>query len=673
MPSLKSDLVKRIQRLPKPQRTSDALQPLFEAISNSIHAVQERFGRNVSRRGRIDVNIQRASGRRPLTIVVTDNGIGLDDKNFDAFLTTDTDNKLAIGGKGVGRLLWLDCFEKVLVSSNYVRGRQIRNRSFTFSLGLTDQIGSYEDRIASDQSAELGCRFEFRGLRKNGYFERFPTRLGHVFRHVTSHFLPTFIGLKAPQITVTCADETRVYPEEIQNHIFRTLEEKVDSEDYGPLRIVLMECDKVASSDLKGKHFVHFIAHDRTVKSQSIDGKLGIGYFGEFNDRVFHACVFGRFLDRSVNQERTDFIFEDVVIDNIIKDVCMPFVEAFLREPLAGQKKVQATAIEHIVSAYPSVGFGSTNELQSFVPIGELSDDAIYGHLSRQRFRRDVKQQEAVKHVLSRLREGGVTHDDFAEALREASRSVEETSQRSLAEYVVRRKVIIDFVEILVRKTRTDAQDSSYQREDILHTFICPMKINAVSSNPRIEPASHDLWIIDERLTFSSYFSSDVPFNELAAEFDSEERPDVLIFDKAHGLRYGENPSKVLIVEFKRPGRDNYADNEDPRLQIERYVKRLQSGTQLDMHGRPVRLSQDTVFYGYIVADCVGRLEDWTYSWSRTADGRGRIYRPESGFKGSIELIEWDNLLQDARERNSAFFNHIGVAGPNIFDARRRR
>ena len=70
------------------------------------------------------------------------------------------------------------------------------------------------------------------------------------------------------------------------------------------------------------------------------------------------------------------------------------------------------------------------------------------------------------------------------------------------------------------------------------------------------------LWIVDERLTFARYFSSDVGFSKLSQEFESDERPDVLIFDYVHGLRSAAGASKVLLVEFKRPGRTSYNDDE---------------------------------------------------------------------------------------------------------------
>jgi hypothetical protein len=68
-----------------------------------------------------------------------------------------------------------------------------------------------------------------------------------------------------------------------------------------------------------------------------------------------------------------------------------------------------------------------------------------------------------------------------------------------------------------------------------------------------------------------------------------------------------------------------------------------------------------------VVADIVGKLDDWTFSWRRTANGRGRVYRPDNGFLGSIELIGWDDLLSDARERNQAFFDKAGISGKSLF------
>ena len=669
MISLRPNLVKRVERLPKPTNVTDALQPLFEAVSNAIHSTQSKFGENVLRDGRVTLNVFTDRKKKNIWASVEDNGVGLDEKNWDAFTTTDTDNKIDIGGKGVGRLLWLDCFEKIEITSVYKQGKVFKRRSFKFVLALENQIQDLN--VADEKSGSGSSMFvRFDGIRQNGYHDKFPGRGNFIFQHLTSHFLPAFIGSRCPQISVHVGDETRIYPDAIAEIVYRRDPELVlKTKEYGVLKLTLMECDKIASAALNGSHFVHFIAHDRTVHSQSIDGKLGLKNFGDSGDRVFHGILTGEFLDKNVNQERTAFQFEDAVIERIVNDVCSEHIEKFLEKPLAKLNGEQKEKIKGITETYPSVAFGDLDELQRKIPSGELKEDAIYGHLARERYRRDERQAQKIREVLTRLKEGAADLNAFSAAIADAGKAIEDAEQRSLAEYVVRRKVVLDFIDLLLEKVRDDQRDSSYQREDILHSFICPLRVSTIEGGGRkVEPAtSHDLWIVDERLTFAQYFSSDIEFSALSDAAASDERPDVLIFDHVHGLRQTEEPSKVLLVEFKRPGRSNYADNENPQLQVERYVRRLQKGELADVRGRPIKLGANTIFYCFIIADIVGKLDDWSYSWQRTADGRGRIYRPNNGFNGSIELIAWDDLLADAKARNQAFFDKAGISGRSFF------
>jgi hypothetical protein len=661
------NLVKRIERLPKPRRSADALQPLFEAVSNSIQSTREKFKGQVGSRGiiRIEVVTERKAGF--ISASVEDNGVGLDRRHYQAFLETDTDNKLQIGGKGVGRLLWLDCFDRIRIESRYKDGPGIKFRTFDFKLAPVDQIKNPKHGKAS--GSDTGMSVNFSGLRDNGYKSKFPGRSKYVAQHFISHFLPLFIGRECPRITLHCG-ETYEFPEAIDNIVLRREDvKKIGSKRFGNFALTMMECDKIASSDLKGTHFVHFIAHDRTVHSQAIDGKLGFKHFGGSGKSVFHACIFGEFLDKNVNQERTGFTFEDSVLEEIVNEACMPKIEAFLSEALASHSKEQQKIIGKVVSAYPSVEFGSSKELQKIVPLGELNGDAIYGHLARERFRRDQRQANEIRAVLRKIESPDVPPDSFYDTIKRTVNAIERAEQKSLAEYIIRRKVVLDFLEVLLRTVRQNAGDSSYQREHVLHSFICPLKVRTVGGVRKISAASsHELWVVDERLTYTQYFSSDISFSELSKKYDSNERPDILIFDRVHGLRQSDIPSKVLLVEFKRPGRTNYESNENPHFQIERYIKQLLAGDEVDVNGRPIRLGSDTVFYCYIVADRVGRMVEWTYSWSQTADGRGRVLHAHDGFKGSIELIEWDSLLADARDRNRAFFEYAGIQDVNLLE-----
>ena len=666
MASMEFDLISRVQRLPRPTNVAGALLPIFEAVSNSIHATQARFGEHVATRGKVHIVAEVNRNKDAIKISVQDNGSGLDEKNWKAFRTADTGHKIEIGGKGVGRLLWLSAFETIKIDSVYNEGGDKLRRAFRFVLSNDDQI---QDYTVESASGDLGTYISFSDLKMGPYLSKFPGRGNFIFQHLVSHFLPVFVGGRSPQIIVQVNDDIKQYPKAIDEIVIRRTDPiKIPTDYYDDLEFTQIEADKVSSADLKGTNFIHFIAHDRTVHSQCIDGKLGLKAFGAGDRSAFHGLLKGSFLDENVNQERTAFVFEDKVIDDIVGDICYPFVADFLSEPLATLRGEQKKVISSIVLQYPSVAFGPDDELQSKVPPGELKADAIYGHLSRQRFRRDEKQAEKVRHALGKLKSGVVDSTEFFEAIQSAAEYLEEAERKSLAELVVRRKVILDFMTKLLERVRLSEADSAFQTENLLHTFICPVRVNSVDGGERAEASSHDLWIVDERLTFAKYFSSDVEFQKILEGIEDDDRADLILFDHVHALKVGEETNKVMLVEFKRPGRKGYSDDENPQHQIERYVRKLTGGKVRDVKGRPIDLDRNTIFYCFIVADIVGKMDDWTFSWRRTVDGRGRVYRPDDGFNGSVELISWDSLISDARDRNRAFFESAGLPGDNLFD-----
>jgi hypothetical protein len=667
--SLLPNLVKRVERLPKPYRTSEALQPLFEAISNSIFAIQNKFGDESANSGEIFVSVKTNRNKQGIKISVLDNGIGLDESNYEAFLTTDTPHKIKLGGKGVGRLLWLDAFDDISVLSQYKEDEETFVRSFDFRLSNSEQIEEKEPS-KKDFPYATGTLIKFSNIKDNGYLAKFPGRADYVFQHFFSHFLPIFVTGKSPTITLECGDTVEVYPDAMSDYVYRQespASELLETKEFGAFEFVMLECDRIASSDLGGHNFIHFIANDRTVISQKIDSKLGLKYFGDDNDRTFHGCLFGEFLDSKVNQERTGFNFPDKILNDLVNDVCMPHIAEFLAEPLLKLKGIRVVSMKGIVDTYPSVAFGTPEELLDYVPTGETEIDAMYGHVSRERFRRDQKQKDKIQAAFSKLKGDNITAEDFFGTISVAAKALEESEEKSLAEYIVRRKAILDFIELLLQKTRLDESDSSYQIESVLHSMICPMRVSTLGEEKKIVPASHDLWVVDERLTFAEYFSSDKQFSELGEAFDSQDRADIIVFNTVHSLKQSDNFDRVLLIELKRPGRKQYKDDENPQHQIERYVRILKSGGRNDVKGRPIKLSPNTIFHCFIVADIIGKMDDWTYSWERSPSGKGRRYIPRDGFSGSVELIGWDELLSDARMRNAAFFDRLAISGESYF------
>jgi nitrogen fixation/metabolism regulation signal transduction histidine kinase len=65
----------------------------MEAVSNSIHAITERFDADAGKRGRIDVTVVRNPEDDQEPIIgfdVEDNGVGFTTDNYTSFLTPDS-------------------------------------------------------------------------------------------------------------------------------------------------------------------------------------------------------------------------------------------------------------------------------------------------------------------------------------------------------------------------------------------------------------------------------------------------------------------------------------------------------------------------------------------------------------------------------------------------------
>src|SRR5262249_22219915 len=99
------DLPGRIKNTKLPY--SGALLPLFEAIINSIHAVDETPN---PENGNIRVHLEREKGQETFpaevvgtvlqpvrSVTIRDNGIGFTDMHYKSFCTADTRQKASLG------------------------------------------------------------------------------------------------------------------------------------------------------------------------------------------------------------------------------------------------------------------------------------------------------------------------------------------------------------------------------------------------------------------------------------------------------------------------------------------------------------------------------------------------------------------------------------------------
>jgi len=123
LPELRHSFTGRVRNFNLPPTASNCMMPVYEAVTNALYAIQERFPETWADDGKITIEVLRAESsdigaHAPVTgFVVTDNGIGLGDALFGHFRELDTEYRADKKGRGIGRLSWIKVFNTAEVSS----------------------------------------------------------------------------------------------------------------------------------------------------------------------------------------------------------------------------------------------------------------------------------------------------------------------------------------------------------------------------------------------------------------------------------------------------------------------------------------------------------------------------------------------------------------------------
>ncbi|MGJ4904354.1 hypothetical protein ACQR0V_22505 [Bradyrhizobium sp. HKCCYLS2058] len=672
MATLTQNIENRVRKLPKPSNATQGLQPLFEAVSNSIYAIEDLLGANVAK-GKISIRVKSLSDSDEIEIVVADTGIGLDAKRYEAFCEIDTDFKRAKGGKGVGRLFWLDAFSSILVESVYDSPSGKLRRVFSFVLEHDDQVKpSREDEPAP--GASTGTTITFRGLRTKEYAETFPKRADTFLRYFSAHFIADFLLGSGPTIIVDLDGDVTTYPNAVAELTIGTPLKTgaFELKQFGELSIIGFTCKAEASTGLDGKHQLHLLANGRTVETRKVDSLLGVTDLTRDanKDLVFHGCVSGEYLDLRVNEGRTAFNLTEKTLSEISRN-CMEQVRTKLL-PAQVEAYVEARRenYQSFVSRYPTFGFDDDDTQLQRVPFHATTAEDFAAGLVKYQIRREEDRQKTLQALIDTLELQDIPQD-FDKAVSDAAREIQTSEQLALAQHVVRRKLALELMEKLIKRLRARKEkEDDHFLEKTLHSFICPMNVRG-DDPTEVKSRAHELWIVDERLAFTRAFSSDKRLDAIMANGGSAERPDLLVWNLAYGLGVTETESvdtseplrTMMIVEFKRPGRRDYKEAEDQiEAQIVKYLGQLQGG-QLESFDRSrIRVAGDCIFYCYVVADIVGDLEQQLSNWETTANGQGRIRPLKNQYRGSIEVIQWQDLVNDAWNRNRATIHAAGLS-----------
>ena len=103
---------------------------------------------------------------------------------------------------------------------------------------------------------------------------------------------------------------------------------------------------------------------------------------------------------------------------------------------------------------YPSFQFETAESLLTKTPKNATTAEEFAKALIPTRIRRDQVRNREVKRIVETLGGAEEIPKDFGEAIRRAADDVRAEEQRQLTEYVLRRKIVLDVLDVLIRRVR---------------------------------------------------------------------------------------------------------------------------------------------------------------------------------------------------------------------------
>lgn len=645
-----SDSVGRIDNIALAPNARNAMFPLLEAVMNSIQAIEERFGPDNLAKGKIEIVIHTQEGGGYSGFTITDNGVGFNRDNLISVRKFDSRKKAKIGGKGVGRLLWLKVSEGAQIRSNFFReGEGVIASEFRFT--AQEPLMGYVEQSAETDRIETSITIDpFR----SEFASRLPRKLETIANRIIAHFVSYFTNISHPQIVVR--DER----DEID--LFDAFSEKVERDQDFPFKIdgehdtFIFHCfllPKSISDDEKSVNALYLGANGRSVTRHELDSVLGMKAIG--GSFAFLGYVESEYLNRHANDTRTSFTFDEDQQSAIV-DRSKELAKTFLGPEIADIRDRQARRIEAIGKEHPRF-FHEAKDAQAVA--GELhlskqSEEEIFIELSRKSLRTYKKRK---REYATSYGKGLPDLEEQKDALLD---KLQADAIASLAEYVARRKAILEIFEAGIRFDSIEDERAHYER--VVHGIVCPLR----SSQDELTYEDHNLWLLDDRLAFYTYFNSDRPFSKQVPDSKDAKRPDVSIFEIGLGFNIEDMNQPVSIIEFKQPKRDNYTLSDNPIVQVRDYVERFRAANEVTKFDgtvlRPV--NDETPFHCFIVADVTKSLLNVMKQYGqfgRRAGGQS-YYWWDPNFKIFIEITPYAEVLSSAKARNQAFFEKLGLA-----------
>ncbi|KAA9349720.1 ATP-binding protein [Larkinella humicola] len=648
-------------------KESQFLFPLYEVVINAIQAIHERN----TNEGRIDIFIRRKLINQ-LTIIgsddslgeiigfeVIDNGVGFNEENRNSFGIAYTGHKAKLGCKGIGRFLSLAMFNRIEVDSTYLGPNILHFQRRSFHFDAINKI--HKENVIDTKDREYKTLVKLIGIRDQ--FKK-TTHASTIANNLLHHCLIYFISGNQPFISII--DESVNELIEL-NSLFYDSFKIEDNEENVKIKNETFRINYVKNYIKVGSaHKIHYCGDSREVDTEGLSRYIPVleKKISDQNGNYFISVyVNSPYLDRNLTPLRDEFIIPKSEKDkDAFNLVSFPEIGEEISKKVKQQFSDEIDDLTNIHrEKYRNYIFEQGLEYRHLLQDESILDTLRPGNTDKEKdlelhkLNFDLEHKQRIK-VDQFLNIKDIKNsEEYKELLKDIIKDENKIGESKLINYMLHRKTVLKvlgkFIEI--------QEDGEFKFEAEIHDIIFLRD----KTNDQIAFNKHNLWILDERVAYTKYIASDKRLKETDFLYsESDKKPDLLIYDNK--FVYGEGNSSIVIFEFKRPMRSYYTQEEkNVGNQIKKYIKDLMLGKALDYRGRIANINKDTPKFGYIICDYNNDIYNELDLEGYKRTPKGTLFKYEEGLNLFIEVMNYEQLLEDANMRHRAFFSMLGITG----------
>lgn len=610
------------------------LQPLFEAIVNSLHAHATK----------INIDIEHDSNYITAYQVI-DNGDGYTPLNIKSFSILWSKLKNEPGALGSGRLMYLRVFQKVKIES-YTGMNKVSI--------LFDRDFDPNNIVSTKLNQTKLTTTSFLNL-KDEYNNSEPFNLQEIKEKIFNELLPMFSTLKDNQTDITIS---------INNEIWVNKENLNSKFEQMNLTDISFEITPTEYSFLPEKfHLYYNISDDKkneitqfygaaSRKVKNFSSKVSIRKLPNNASGIF--CLTSTYLDNRVVDNRRDFRIKPgdsnisptnpisfVQINNALQE---KLNEIILTEFPTYKEDFKQTK-ETLIDKYPHL-YEFINSVENVTFTNkEIIDEA------------EKKMQSAYKDTRKKL-------DDFNEkiksnkkfdedAFKKITKTFTKTGRDQLASYIAYRQTILDMMRNVIEQTKVDPKSFN---EKSIHELFMPQYTTS-EDYPRV---GTNMWLLDDKFMSYMYAASESQIISLRQRFSKElqemgedvndtDRLDIVLFFSDNN----ENLKKdIVIIELKKVGAT--------------YHEKIKAVTQLQIYASVIADTIENIrsIYSYTVIDIDEKYRKYltrTARFKENSFGENQkissYYSYNPDINAHLHVISFEQVILDAQNRNGVFLD----------------